>query len=73
MNFFVLGMSVLMFCACNKDEEGGPKPISTSINKILPLGASRVEGARPNYESYRYELWKDLKENYWTFKSFQSS
>lgn len=65
--FFVLGMSILMFCACNKDEGDGPKPISTSINKILPLGASRVEGARPNYESYRYELWKDLKENHWTF------
>lgn len=28
--------------------------------KILPLGASRVEGARPNFESYRYELWKLL-------------
>ena len=44
-----------------------PKPQSNSINKILPLGASRVEGARPEYESYRYELWKDLKENDWTF------
>jgi len=67
MKLFVLGMLVLMFCACNKGEGDGPKPISTSINKILPLGASRVEGARPNYESYRYELWKDLKENYWAF------
>ena len=28
--------------------------------KILPLGASRVEGARPVFESYRYELWKQL-------------
>ena len=31
------------------------------------LGASRVEGDRPNYESFRYELWKDLIENNWTF------
>lgn len=29
-------------------------------NKILPLGASRVDGARPIFESYRYELWKRL-------------
>jgi hypothetical protein len=28
--------------------------------KILPLGASRVDGARPVFESYRYELWKQL-------------
>lgn len=40
---------------------------SSSLNKIMPLGASRVEGARPDYESYRYELWKDLKDGGWTF------
>lgn len=28
---------------------------------------SRVEGDRPNYESFRYELWKELIENNWTF------
>ena len=53
--------------SCNKEEGQGTKPISTSINKILPLGASRVEGNRPEYESFRYELWKDLTENGWTF------
>ncbi len=26
----------------------------------MPLGASRVQGARPDFESYRYELWKRL-------------
>ena len=57
----------MMFSACDKDDDSTPKPQSTSINKILPLGASRVEGARPHFESYRYELWKDLKENDWTF------
>ena len=56
-----------MLNACNKDESSSPKPISTSINKIMPLGASRVEGAKPDFESYRYELWKDLKQNNWTF------
>tara|TARA_Y100001933_G_scaffold73875_1_gene75284 strand:- start:140 stop:907 length:768 start_codon:yes stop_codon:yes gene_type:complete len=53
--------------SCNKEEGQETKPISTSINKILPLGASRVEGNRPEYESFRYELWKDLTENGWTF------
>ena len=33
--------------------------------RILPLGDSRVEGSRPNYESYRYELWKLFMENEW--------
>ena len=37
------------------------------INRILPLGASRVEGARPEFESFRYELWKDLIDGNWTF------
>ncbi len=33
----------------------------------MPLGASRVEGKHPRYESFRYPLWKMLKENGWTF------
>lgn len=63
----VLGISLLIFNACDKDGDTNPKTKSNSINKILPLGASRVEGARPEFESYRYELWKDLKEKGWTF------
>ncbi len=43
------------------------KPIRQSINKILPLGASRVEGGSPKYESFRYPLWKKLTENGWEF------
>ena len=35
--------------------------------KIMPLGASRVEGARPDYESFRYELWRNMLDNGWTF------
>ncbi|MEM7532370.1 MAG: G8 domain-containing protein [Chloroflexota bacterium] len=35
--------------------------------KILLLGDSRVEGERPFFESYRYELWKNLIDNGWTF------
>lgn len=65
----LFGLIFLTLISCRKDDENdpGPKPQSTSINKILPLGASRVEGARPEFESYRYELWKDLKEGNWTF------
>ena len=66
-NHIVLGILLLTFNACNKDDDTNLKPQSTSINKILPLGASRVEGARPEFESYRYELWKKLIENDWTF------
>ena len=33
----------------------------------MPLGASRVEGARPGYESFRYELWKLLVDGAWDF------
>ena len=33
----------------------------------MPLGDSRVEGGRPDYESYRYELWRNLIENGWEF------
>ena len=56
--------SVLFGCS---NDEDSPKPISTSINKIMTLGASRVEGSRPDYESFRYNLWKNLIENNWTF------
>lgn len=40
--------------------DGSPQ---ASALKILPLGDSRVEGDRPDHESYRYELWKMLTDN----------
>mgnify|MGYP000341679552 FL=1 len=58
-------LSLLTFNACNKGDDSSLSQQSTSINKILALGASRVEGSRPEFESYRYELWKSLKENNW--------
>ena len=67
IKLLLIGISLLTFNACNKEDDSSPKPLSTSINKILALGASRVEGLRPEYESYRYELWKELKENNWIF------
>lgn len=59
-------LTVLLFTSCKK-ENTEPKPQSTSINKIMPLGASRVEGNSPSYESFRYELWKKLLDGNWTF------
>lgn len=56
---------LLLTAACKKDEVVFPP--STSPNKIMALGASRVEGNSPNFESYRYELWKDLIDGGWTF------
>ena len=64
--FLIVGM-ILVACAKENDTGSTKKPVSTSINKIMPLGASRVEGARPEYESFRYELWKDLVDGGYTF------
>ena len=64
-NFLIL--TIICFLSCNEIGVDNLKPISTSINKILCLGASRVEGERPNFESYRYELWKKLIHNNFTF------
>lgn len=74
----ILGLSIITLSGCDKDDstpnqqtipqtKPQTKPQSTSINKIMPLGASRVVGNRPFFESFRYELWKDLTENNWTF------
>ena len=35
--------------------------------KIWPIGDSRVAGARPEYESYRFEFWKNLTTDRRTF------
>ncbi len=51
----------------NTDETNNGSNTSSGTNDILILGASRVEGNRPVYESFRYELWKDLVENNYTF------
>jgi lysophospholipase L1-like esterase len=61
-----IGIVLLIFNSCDTDDST-PKPQSNSINRIMALGASRVEGNRPEYESFRYELWKELTENNWTF------
>ena len=67
LKLLTFGLSLMIFNACDKNDNTTLKPQSTSINRILPLGASRVEGARPEYESFRYDLWKDLIDGGWTF------
>jgi len=62
--YLIIPVLALFLSTC-ESEEGTVR--SDSINTILPLGASRVEGARPAFESFRYELWKDLIDGGWTF------
>ena len=56
--FLIAGLLV----ACDDGVEKPNPPVLEGELSILPLGDSRVEGARPVYESYRYELWKNLVE-----------
>ncbi len=70
MKILVIGIFLLLFNSCSKDNDDSTEitnPVGNSINKIMALGASRVAGDRPEYESFRYELWKDLTEHSWTF------
>jgi len=54
-------MLIISILSCGgEDDDVQSKPQSTSFNKIMPLGASRVEGARPEFESFRFELWNSL-------------
>ena len=69
-NVLFLSLTVLIFSACKSDESVNESENETQndyVNKIMALGASRVEGNRPEFESFRYELWKQLIENDWTF------
>ena len=68
--FFLLSLYFLfLITSCDNEGNGTviEKPKSVSINKIMPLGASRVEGARPNFESFRYHLWTKLLDGSWEF------
>ena len=68
MKKLLLLCSLLIFTCSSGDSSGYiSDPNNSSVTKIMPLGASRVEGERPNYESYRYYLWKKLKENNFVF------
>ncbi|GAA4274234.1 GDSL-type esterase/lipase family protein [Aquimarina gracilis] len=63
----VLCIGLLSILSCSSDDTTTPPPSSGNDLKILTLGDSRVQGARPEFESYRYELWKNLVTNEWKF------
>lgn len=63
-----VGLAFLLLTACRERPVEptciDPSPTAQTI-EILPLGDSRVEGARPSFESYRYALWKLLLAGEW--------
>ena len=75
MKIYILKSSLLFFLlfsisSCSKDDENDISTACKSIEKgttIMPLGASRVQGFPGLFESYRYELWKDLVDGGFEF------
>lgn len=69
---FLIAFVFLTLLSCTKDdaaentEDAACKTVEKGV-KIMPLGASRVQGFSPFFESYRYELWKDLIDGGWEF------
>ena len=55
----------LFACEGSETDVTPDTPTSPNAVKIMALGASRVEGARPVFESYRYELWKLMTDQNW--------
>lgn len=65
---FLLSIFMLVSCEnCEEEQDDFSKKRLPIQNRIMPLGASRVEGNSPHYESFRYPLWKKLIENKWRF------
>ena len=69
--FFVLISTCILLLSCENETTDQQSPpdenTSDSLNKIMPLGASRVQGLTPFFESYRYPLWKALIDGGWDF------
>ena len=63
----LLFLLVFVIISCSDDEPVTMGPDNDNLKTIMPLGASRVQGARPNFESYRYELWKLLLDGNFSF------
>lgn len=55
----LLGL-LLLLQSCGKSNDSD-LPIEDNSTKILILGASRVQGNPPEHESFRFDLWKNLK------------
>lgn len=74
LSIVVIGISIItMFSSCSESSKPSESEVENEINSsssftsalvtLLPLGDSRVEGDRPRYESYRYELWKNYLDS----------
>ena len=64
--FSVMLIISLFFIACSEEpapDDCPPGANSSSTLNIMPLGDSRVQGASPEFESYRYELWRIFLQN----------
>lgn len=61
----IIMIAVLLLGACESvaNSRGTSTSPITTTTTIMPLGASRVEGNRPEYESFRYPLWVRLVES----------
>ena len=64
ISFFFL--IILVGCKPSDDKENETCKSSEGKVAIMPLGASRVQGNRPVFESYRYALWKELINGNWS-------
>lgn len=68
--FTLLIFGLLILASCSEDDNNEEASACTSIEKgtkIMPLGASRVQGFPRLFESYRYALWKDLVDGAFDF------
>lgn len=65
ISLFPFYMLLLFLLACKEEDIRPNVEVKQNVLSILPLGDSRVQGARPEFESYRFELWKKLVENNW--------
>ncbi|MEO1653195.1 MAG: GDSL-type esterase/lipase family protein [Bacteroidota bacterium] len=66
----VIFFALCIFCFVGCSEESpspDPNPTPNTNLDILPIGDSRVQGLRPEFESYRFELWKNLLNANYTF------
>ena len=65
---YFLFIMILLGCESSEETEIETEACVSSEGKvtIMPLGASRVQGFRPVFESYRYALWKEIIDGDWS-------
>lgn len=63
----ILSLLTFFVFSCSNADDPTPPSVSNNGIKILALGDSRIEGARPAYDSYRYDFWKKMVTNNWEF------